>query len=361
MSESVDQEKAKRLRSRLARWFSRNARELPWRREPRDPWAVLVSEVMLQQTRVDVVAPRFEEFLCRWPTPADMAASTEEDVVAAWSGLGYYNRARRLHAAAVAVVEEHGGVFPRDAAALMALPGVGEYTAGALGSLSLDLPLPLVDGNVARVFARLFEIRGDVRRGPAARRVRDLAHDLVPQRDAGSWNEALMELGAIVCVPRSPRCGDCPLADDCRSLASGSQGDLPERPRRAKPRDVHLAAAYIEDEQGRVLLVRRPETGVLAGTWELPQVELGGEESRSRALGQALTESLGGAWAVADSCGAARHSILDMRIRCDVHRATVEGVVLTDGERRRWTDVAVRRDLATSSLVEKCLRVARAP
>jgi A/G-specific adenine glycosylase len=315
---------------------------------------VLVSEVMLQQTRVEAVAPRFDAFLRRWPTPAAMAAAREEEVVAAWSGLGYYRRARSLHAAARALVERHGGRFPADAAALRALPGVGDYTAGAVGSLALGLPLPLVDGNVARVLARLFAVRGDPRRGGAARRLRDLAAALVPREGAGPWNEGLMELGALVCVPATPRCPLCPLREECAARARGLEGRIPEIPARKPARDLRLAAALVRDGAGRTLLLRRPDGGLLGGTWELPCAEVreGGDPVAS--LGDALRERLGGRWTVGALRARVRHSILDRRITLEAYEARRAGRLPRPAD----SLFAAPEDLAAlplSSLVTKTL------
>ncbi|MCK6482195.1 MAG: A/G-specific adenine glycosylase [Planctomycetes bacterium] len=345
----------RRLRSRLGRWFLRNARDLPWRGERRDPWAVLVSEVMLQQTRVEVVAPRFEAFLARWPTPAAMAASPVDEVVAAWSGLGYYGRARRLHAAARAIVERHGGVFPAEEASLRALPGVGAYTAGAVGSLALGLPLPLVDGNVARVLARLFAVRGDPRRGEAARRIRDLAAELLPPAGAGAWNEGLMELGALVCVPGRPRCLLCPLSADCAGRAAGLEERLPETPPPRRGRAVRMAAALVRDGKGRTLLLRRPDGGLLGGTYELPSAEVGEGGDPVASLCDALHGRLGGRWEVGALRARVRHSILERRIALEAYE------VRSSGRLRRPEDSLFAApedlvDLPLSSLVTKVLR-----
>jgi A/G-specific adenine glycosylase len=317
---------------------------------------VLVSETMLQQTRVEVVVPRFAAFLRRWPTAAAMAAAREEEVVAAWSGLGYYGRARRLHAAARALVERHGGAFPRDEASLRALPGVGPYTAGAVGSLALGLPLPLVDGNVARVLARLFAVRGDPRSGSAARRIGELAAALVPgDGGAGEWNEGLMELGALVCVPGEPRCLFCPLAEACAARRLGIEDRLPERAPPKPARKVRMVAAVVQDGRGRVLLLRRPEGGVLGGTYELPSAEIGADADAVVALATLLHGRLGGAWEVGALRRRIRHSILDRRITMEVH-----GARLRSGRLRRPEDSVFAAaddldDLPQSSLLRKAL------
>ena len=313
---------------------------------------------MLQQTRVEVVAPRFEAFLRRWPTPASLAAAPVEDALTAWSGLGYYRRARNLHAAARALVGEHGGRFPGSVAALEDLPGVGAYTAGAVGSLALGLPVPLVDGNVARVLARLFAVRGDPRKGEAARRIGALAAALVPGRGAGAWNEGLMELGALVCVPGRPRCGECPLAGECAARARGLEGRIPEIPARAPARAVRLAAALVRDPRGRTLLVRRPDGGLLGGMYELPGAEVAEGADAPAALGAALALRLGGRWEVGALRARVRHSILDRRIALEAYDARRAGRRCTP---RRGTIYAAARDLGAlplSSLVTKTLAAA---
>jgi len=313
---------------------------------------------MLQQTRVEVVVPRFGEFLRRWPTPAAMAATDSGEVVAAWSGLGYYRRARSLHAAARAIVDRHGGRLPRDAAALRALPGVGEYTAGAVGSLALGLPLPLVDGNVARVLARLFAVRGDPRRGAAARRIRDLAASLVPRRGAGEWNEGLMELGALVCVPGAPRCLLCPLRRDCDARARGIEGRIPETAPRRPARAVRVAAALVRDGRGRTLLLRRPDGGLLGGMWELPQAEVGEGADAAAALSDALGARLGGRWEVGALRARVRHSILDRRISLEAYDARPAGRRPAPRDGLRFAAASDLASLPLPSLVTKTLAAA---
>ena len=313
---------------------------------------------MLQQTRVEVVAPRFDEFLRRWPTPAAMAAADEREVMAAWSGLGYYRRARNLHAAARAIAARPGGRFPDDEASLRALPGVGEYTAGAVGSLALGLPLPLVDGNVARVLARLFAVRGDPRRGEAAGRIRDLAAALVPARGAGVWNEGLMELGALVCVPGTPRCLLCPLREDCDARAAGLEGTIPETAPRRPARAVRFAAALVRDDRGRTLLLRRPDGGLLGGMWELPQAEVGEGADAAAALSDLLHERLGGRWQVGALRARVKHSILDRRIALEAFDARPAGRRPSVREDARYAADADLASMPLPSLVTKTLAAA---
>lgn len=261
------------VRARLLRWFDAHRRDLPWRGSE-DPYRILVSEVLLQRTRVAAGAPYYERFLERFPDLRALAAASLDDVLLAWEGLGFYGRARNLHRAARAIVDEHGGSIPRLAEALEALPGIGPYTAGAVASIAFNERVPAVDGNAARVLARLYAIRGDVARGPDRVRVETIARQLVPPGRPGAFNQALMELGATVCVPRAPRCDRCPLGEICSARRAGIQDALPARaPRRASP-TVRVAFALLSSED-RVLLVRRSPDGLLAGLWALP----GGEVS----------------------------------------------------------------------------------
>jgi A/G-specific adenine glycosylase len=276
--------------ARVVRWFAEHRRDLPWRRT-RDPYAIWVSEVMLQQTRIAVVWPYYERWMLRFPSAADLAAAPLDEVLAAWSGLGYYGRARNLHRGAREVVARFGGALPGTAAELCSLPGVGRYTAGAIASIGFGRREPLVDGNVARVLSRLFAIEGDIKASRAARRLWDMAGELVPAERPGDFNQGLMELGQDVCTPTAPRCEDCPLADLCAARASGRTAELPvvgkRRPDGDKPL-LALDAVWLE-RGGRVLLARRRPRGLFGGLWELPQApDQAGLEAMFAALGGRL-------------------------------------------------------------------------
>ena len=277
------------FRRSLLAWFEARARDLPWR-EDTDPYRVWVSEVMLQQTRVDAVIPYYLRWMERFPSVERLAAAPEEEVMGAWAGLGYYSRARNLHLAARVVRERHGGVLPSDPEVLRALPGVGEYTVGAVGSIAFGLPLPAVDGNVRRVLARLAD-----EADPTQALLRRWAGELVDPERPGDFNQALMELGATVCTPRKPRCGACPVSGACRALAAGTQAERPVPRRKGAVRELSWGVAVLvagAGEEARVLLRRRPSSGLLGGMWEFPSGEVGEEGERAaarQAAGGSLT------------------------------------------------------------------------
>ena len=225
-----------RLRSKLVAWFGKAARDLPWRRT-RDPYAILVSEVMLQQTQVATVIPFYERWLARFPDFGALASADESEVLSVWQGLGYYSRARNLHRAAKTVVAAHGGEMPRDPMFIRALPGIGRYTAGAVASFAFDLPEPLVDANVARVLARLLDLHTPIDSTAGQAALWSAAIALVPQKGARTFNSALMELGALVCAPRTPQCLLCPIRTHCAAFANGTAESLP----RKKPRRKQIA------------------------------------------------------------------------------------------------------------------------
>ncbi|MCL4141829.1 UNVERIFIED_CONTAM: hypothetical protein GTU68_013035, partial [Idotea baltica] len=312
--------RAKQLRANLAAWFAQERRELPWR-ENRDPYRIWISEAMLQQTRVETVIAYFERFLARFPRIEDLAGADEDDVLGLWSGLGYYSRARKLREAAIAVVRDHCGEFPRTRADALALPGVGPYTAGAVLSIAFDLPEPLVDGNVQRVFARLFALRDVAGGGPLQKKLWAFAEQLVPKDGgAGDWNQSLMELGATVCTPREPRCDSCPVAKLCRAKELGIARELPVPAPRKKPTDVKLQI-FVAARAGELLLEKRPPKGRMAGLWQFPTLET--------SPGDALfpTEFDGAAERLkpGDSIGELRHAITRYAIRAEILAAEMAG------------------------------------
>lgn len=356
-----DARRAAALRRRIRAWYAANRRDLPWRNS-RDPYAIWVSEAMLQQTRVGTAIPYWRRFLERFPTAAELARAPEEEVLAAWSGLGYYRRALALQRAARRIEEQHGGRFPRDADAARSLPGVGPYTAGAVLSIAYDLPEAAVDGNVARLFCRLFALDAD----PASRELREelwaLAEQMVPRRGAGDWNQALMELGATVCLPREPRCEGCPLSGPCAARSERRTAELPRARKRAGAVDVRLTLVAAARKDA-LLLERRPEIGRMAGLWQLPTVEEPGRDGGRTGLFPAeLPRRRGGRplVEVSERVGEIRHSITHHRIRGAVHRGRVVGRgALPAG--LAWLGGRELARAPLTGMTRKALGVARSP
>ena len=272
---------------KLLRWYRKYARSLPWRAPPgaplRSAYEVWLSEVMLQQTTVATVRPYFEGFLKRWPTIDALAAAPQEDVLAAWAGLGYYTRARKLHECAQVVAKELGGVFPQTDEALKALPGIGPYTAAAISAIAFDRPSAVVDGNIERVISRLYAIIDPL---PGAKEeIRQRVAALMPKKGAGDFAQAMMDLGASLCSPKRPSCLLCPWADDCRAHAAGIAETLPKKaPKPERP--IRRGAAFwiTRDGASEVLLRRRPSKGLLGGMLEIPSTEWISEERKRKSL-----------------------------------------------------------------------------
>jgi len=307
-------------------WFERSARALPWRTTPRDPYRSLVSEFMLQQTQVSRVVERFGVFLERFPTPRELASADESEVLGLWSGLGYYRRARLLHACARAIVERHGGAVPEDVDELRALPGVGPYTAGAIASIVFGAPEPAVDGNAVRVVLRLGGEDLDPSLSSTRTRVTVRAGAiLAASEEPGVVSEALMELGATVCTPASPDCASCPVSDACAAHRQGLTDRIPRPKKRAARRDLYASALLVRDDTGRVLAERRAAPGLWHGLWHPPTVERddahAGEDELARELG---AEVLGRA-------GSFTHATTHRAVHFVVHRAAVRGP--GDGQR----------------------------
>lgn len=266
----------KGVQTPLLTWYDRERRVLPWREEP-TPYRVWISEIMLQQTRVDTVLPYFERFMTRFPTLSALANADVDDVLTHWSGLGYYSRARNLHRCAGVIRDEYGGELPDTVSELLGLPGIGRYTAGAIASIAFQVSAPIVDGNVIRVLSRWVDLESDVTETKVKNLIWTWAAELVPQERAGDFNQALMELGALVCTPRSPHCTTCPMSSTCVALERGTVALRPVKPRRAKPKKVSIRAAVIRDASGVMLVLQRPHEGLFGGLWQFPQTEALGE------------------------------------------------------------------------------------
>ncbi|QGQ98600.1 A/G-specific adenine glycosylase [Paenibacillus psychroresistens] len=271
----------------LLLWYERSKRDLPWRRS-KNPYYIWVSEIMLQQTRVDTVIPYFHRFIEKFPTVAALAAAPESEVLKAWEGLGYYSRARNLQSAVREVHEQYNGIVPSDKAEISELKGVGPYTAGAILSIAYNQPEPAVDGNVMRVLSRYFALEDDIAKPSTRIGIERLAQGLIPAGEAGAFNQALMELGATVCTPRAPQCLTCPVQVHCAGRLAGIAEQLPVKTKAKPPRPERRAVALIVGSGahgGQLLIRQRPQDGLLARMWELPHAELPPARSASAAEG----------------------------------------------------------------------------
>jgi A/G-specific adenine glycosylase len=266
------------FRKQLLRWFRANQCVHPWRRD-RDPYRVWLAEVMLQQTRIAAVIPYYDNFLGHFPDVRALAQASEQDVLRHWAGLGYYSRARNLHRAAKEIVERHGGAFPRDLGAVLKLPGIGRYTAAAVLSIAYGAPYAVLDGNVARVLARLGAIRGDLRAPRQWQQLAAKSQELLAVQSAGNWNQAMMELGETVCTPKSPNCEACPVNGFCAALKRGLVNEIPEPRKKRSPLRQRIEAAVLLDPRGRTLLVRDPgahDDVLFSRMWQFPAVQTTG-------------------------------------------------------------------------------------
>jgi len=290
VSEAANRKRTAVTRNLLS-WFSREARPLPWRRT-KDPYRIWVSEVMLQQTRVDTVVPYYRRFLRAFPTVTALAEASMDRVLKVWEGLGYYRRAAHLHAAAAMIVGELAGRLPRSAEQWGRLPGVGRYTAAAIASIAFGERAAVLDGNVKRVLARLLAVADPIDAPAVTAALWRAAERLVPARRPGEFNQAMMELGARICRPRAPRCADCPVRRQCDALAGGLTESLPVRKGRKRTPHYQVVAAAIE-KRGWFLIGRRPRDGMLGGLWELPGGKVRPGETHATALARELDEELG--------------------------------------------------------------------
>ena len=342
-------------------WYHANARPLPWRAS-KDPYRILLSELMCQQTRVDTAIPYFERFLRAWPTLEDFARATEEEVVAAWAGLGYYRRARSLHRAACAAVERGG--LPSDPAELIALPGIGPYTAGAIASIAFGVPAPAVDGNVERVVTRLDARPGDPKAKECREGIRLRVESMHAAHggDAGDLTQALMELGAMVCTPRKPNCETCPVSLWCVASREGDPERFPQSKKRVKPKPMSAVSAVVVGG-GKVLACQRSGEGLLGGLWEPVMGEIGDDEKTSEAVVRALRERAGLEGLSAVEAGEVTHVFSHRRLTCRVYLVEVEAprtVKAGEGyQALRWVGDMDR--VAWSVLGQKLLRCAGAP
>ena len=346
-----------KLRRRLLAWFDRCRRDLPWRRT-RDPYAIWVSEVMLQQTQVATVLRFFEHFLKAFPTLTALAAADEQDVLRHWQGLGYYRRARDLHRAARHLAARHGGRIPDDPEILAAVPGVGRYILGAVLSQAFDRRLPILEANSRRVLCRLFGLTETPGRGPVQRRLWQIAEALLPRRRVGDFNQALMELGAIVCKTFEPHCRACPLAGHCVARRLDMQARIPVPVARKKPVAVQEVAVVVH-RGPQLLLVQRPEGGRWAGLWEFPRGPVAVGESHEAAATRLLPELTGVRARLGPDLGSLRHSVTHHRITLVCFDAAYRGGIFRPGPYRqgRWVEQEGLRQYPVSAPQRRLIQV----
>ena len=330
---------------RLLAWYHRHRRQLPWRDEP-TPYRVWISEIMLQQTRVSAVQPYFARFLERFPSLDDLAAADQQDVLKAWEGLGYYSRARNLHRAAQLVVEQ-GGQIPTTSAALAELPGIGPYTAAAIASISFGEASPVVDGNVLRVVARHRSMHEDIAATRTRNRVRDSLQEAIELAgDPSSFNQAMMELGALICTPRNPGCGECPLAADCCALAEDLVDQLPVKRKRKAVPHYEVAVGLVFDGD-RVLIAQRGQDQMLGGLWEFPGGKREGEETLAATCKREVQEEVGLDVTVGEEICTIQHAYSHFSITLTAFRCALRGpaAALCCDRPTQWVRTDQFRDL----------------
>ena len=309
----------------LLAWYAKNARRLPWRGQP-DPYLVLVSEIMLQQTRVETVIPYFQKWIEQFPDITSLANTDQGTVLSAWEGLGYYSRARSLHKAAKVILEKYGGEIPGDLEGLRSLPGVGPYTAAAVASIAFGKDVPALDGNIRRVLARVFNVEEPARSPQGERRLLELAQGNLPPGQAGEFNQALMDLGALICTPRNPDCPNCPVASHCQARELGIQEERPVLEPRPSTPHYDVTAAVIH-RNGSVLIAKRPQSGLLGGMWEFPGGKVQEGEDLASCLRREIQEELGVDVEVGEHLGVYQHGYTHFKVTLHAFACSlVEGV-----------------------------------
>lgn len=322
--------------SRLLAWYARHKRDLPWR-TTHDPYRIWLSEILLQQTQVNVVIPYYERFLARFPTVHALAEASLDDVLKTWEGAGYYARARNLHRAAQIIVNEGGGKFPRTVQGLLELPGIGRYTAGAIASIAFKVDTPALDGNVIRVLCRYYGIRDDPKASATQDKLWQLAERALPKGQAREFNQALMELGATICLPRNPRCLLCPVQRDCVARQEGIQNELPVK-RAKKELPHHEIGVGVIWKRGRILIQQRLAEGLLGGLWEFPGGKQEPNETLAQCVAREIREEVGLEVRVADKIAAIDHGYSHFSITMHAFQCQfVSGRVrIQSAQRYKW-------------------------
>lgn len=347
----VNDEQRKWIQRQLLDWYDQNKRELPWRKD-KNPYKIWISEVMLQQTRVETVIPYYKRFIKKFPSLLHLANAEEEEVIKAWEGLGYYSRARNLHTAAKEVVAKYRGQMPNTYEEISSLKGVGPYTAGAILSIAFDQKFAAVDGNVLRVAARLFALTDDIKKVATRKKVERLMLAVIPDHAPGDFNQALMELGATVCTPTSPTCLLCPLREVCQGFAKGIQEELPIKKKAKPPQKIPVVFLWIEHD-GHILLEKRDHSGLLAQMWGLPTLEQVSPENATSKIEKYVTSSV--SW---EEIGTFDHLFSHRHWQVSLIRL---GVVRKDDchvkKRQRWVRIQDVSNIALANVYRKAWKI----
>jgi len=315
----------KSISNAVVKWFEREQRALPWREDP-SPYRVWISEIMAQQTRIETVLPYFSRFIKRFPDVNALADASLDEVLSMWSGLGYYSRAQNLHKAAKIIVERHGSGLPRDIKSLRALPGIGRYTAGAIASIAFDIPEPVLDGNIMRVLSRIFDLGGDIRSSHIRGRLWDIASAMIPQKNSRSFNQGLMELGALICTPKSPKCRECPVRFHCLSSARGTIADRPVKTARKASPIIYLIVAVIYRKDGALLLAQNDYKKLFGGLWLFPQIQIEKselEKSSKNDLAKHFENHIGVRLSIRKKIGSIRHVLTHRKLILTLYECSI--------------------------------------
>ncbi|MFZ5969725.1 MAG: A/G-specific adenine glycosylase [Bacillota bacterium] len=331
---NFDQKRIENIQNNLIHWYKKNHRKLPWR-ETRDPYYIWISEVMLQQTRVETVIPYYENFIRKFPTIHALADAKEEEVLKAWEGLGYYKRARNLAVGARYIVTNFNGKMPAGLQEILKIPGIGAYTAGAVLSIAFSKVVPAVDGNVMRVFSRLFYVTGDIMEGKTRKEMEKIGYALVPSSHPSFFNQSLMELGALICTPTAPKCTACPVFDDCEARKEAIQDTLPIRKKKEKIPEIEMELAFVRIRE-KFLITKRPSEGLLAELWTLPSVERDKHRGEGKSIHALLEDLYGLCTDVGNPVAENHHIFTHMKWKMKTYGFLAKKEVQIDYPEIRW-------------------------
>lgn len=355
----MKKEKYASIRKGLLQWFRLHQRKLPWRRNHL-PYEIWISEIMLQQTQVKTVLPYYERWMARFPDMASVAEASEEELLKYWEGMGYYSRVRNIHKTAHIVMTDHGGEFPREHGAILKLPGIGPYTAGAVMSLAFNEDFPLVDGNVERVFARLFDIDSPVKGKENQKLIWKTARELIPPGKARDFNQALMELGALICLPRTPLCGDCPVSGSCESRRAGIVDQRPVAGKRKSLQPIQVAIGLLLRD-GKIFIQKRPPHGLMPHLWEFPGGKILENETPEAALVREFREELDLDICGLDKIALFRHNYTSFKVTLHAYFCTLvsphQEPVLRTAVDGRWVTPDQLQDYAFPAANRKLIRM----